>query len=117
MSEQKNFELESIADPHYISMDPNIFQKKKEELFICDPDSFKSSKEVLMNIVKDYINRNFSEEIDKLEAMGGSFKYHSFRKKFILGDNLIQKTISKIQEFHEDKKYQNKRTEKIKSYL
>lgn len=47
--------------------------KDEAESLIKYPQTFQISQEVLINIVKDAENRKFSEEVDKLENLGGFF--------------------------------------------
>jgi predicted transglutaminase-like protease len=80
MSEQKTFEFESIPESQNVTIDPlsasevkTNTTKEDNEGSIKYPHYFRISKESLVNIVEDYTRRDFSQEIDRLEAMGGGY--------------------------------------------
>jgi hypothetical protein len=79
MLEPKNFELDSNNKTNSVypispNEDKNVVSPNKEEIegLIKFPETFQISQDLLINIIKETEKRKFSEEIDKLESLGGS---------------------------------------------
>ena len=78
-SHKQQLEMESASKPFSNSIypinddDKPIGLKDESDGLIKYPQTFQISQDLLVSIVKEAEKRKFTEEVDKLEYLGGSF--------------------------------------------